>query len=821
MPFQLSPGVAVVEKDFTSIVPAVSSSIGAFAGAFPWGPVMEPTTVGSENELVRRFGKPDDSNFSSFFTAANFLSYTNNLLLVRADAGHLNAVATPTGGLGTVTVTAAGSGYTSTAAAPTVTVGAPDDAGGTQAVVTATLSGGTVTAIAVSTAGAGYDSTPTVTITTAAGDTGSGATATAVMTTPTISGSAVSGTGGEFTCTGTTITVGDLITLTGTISGTATITGYTTGTTYKVSAITGSGASVTGFTLTTTGDVAIVTTAGTTTGLTLSNTSQRTVASITVDTAGSGYKAAPTVALSGGTPTTAATLGAVTVSSSSITGLTITTVGTGYSSAPTLTIAAPPSGTTATGTATIQTAGLKIINGETYTSTFSAGAGVVGTWAAKYPGTLGNSLKVSIADSAGFTGWTYASEFDAAPGTSPYAASVGGSGDEVHVIVIDEDGLWTGTAGSVLEKFAFLSKASDGKKSDGTNNFYKDAINSRSEYIWWMDHPTAVTGTTSWGATAAGSTFKTLTAVQTVSLSGGTDDYALTDGEKTSAFALFANAEQYDVSLVMLGKASTTVAQYVISNICETRLDCIALISPERVSNGDTIIGATSTEIGYITAYRDAISSTSYAVMDSGAKYQYDRYNDKYRYVPLNGDVAGLCARTDYTNDPWFSPGGLNRGQIKNVVRLAVNPTKTQRDTLYKKGVNPVVTFPGEGTVLFGDKTLLAKPSAFDRINVRRLFIVMEKAIATAAKFQLFEFNDGFTRAQFKNLVEPFLRDVQGRRGITDFVVKCDESNNTGEVIDRNEFVADIFVKPNRSINFITLNFVAARSAINFSEIGA
>jgi phage tail sheath protein FI len=425
-----------------------------------------------------------------------------------------------------------------------------------------------------------------------------------------------------------------------------------------------------------------------------------------------------------------------------------------------------------------------------------------------------------MADSAGFTGWTYEAEFDTAPGTSPYAASVGGSGDEVHIIVIDEDGLWTGTAGTILEKFSNLSKASDGKKSDGTNNYYKDAINARSEYIWWMDHPTTVTGSAVWGSTAAGSTFKTLTAVQNVSLSGGTDDLALTDGEKQSAFSLFANAELFDVSLIMLGKASATVAQHVIG-ICESRLDCIALISPENTSTGDIIIGATSTEIGYITGYRDALSSTSYAVMDSGYKYQYDRYNDKYRYVPLNGDVGGLCARADFTNDPWFSPGGLNRGQIKNVVRLAVNPNKTQRDTLYKKGVNPVVTFPGEGTVLFGDKTLLAKPSAFDRINVRRLFIVMEKAIATSAKFQLFEFNDSFTRAQFKNLVEPFLRDVQGRRGITDFVVKCDESNNTGEVIDRNEFVADIFVKPNRSINFITLNFVAARSAINFSEIGA
>jgi hypothetical protein len=423
-----------------------------------------------------------------------------------------------------------------------------------------------------------------------------------------------------------------------------------------------------------------------------------------------------------------------------------------------------------------------------------------------------------MADSASFTAWTYAAEFDAAPGTSTYAASVNGTADELHIIVIDEDGAISGTRGTVLEKFAFVSKASDAKKSDGTNNYYKNVINARSEWIYWMDHLPAGTN---WGTTAASKTFVTITPASTVSLSGGTDDFAVTEGEKQSAFALFANAEQYDISLVMLGKASAATAQYVISNICETRLDCIALISPENTSTGDVIIGSTSTEITAITTYRDALSSTSYAVLDSGYKYQYDRYNDVYRYVPLNGDVGGLCARTDFTNDPWFSPGGLNRGQIKNVVRLAVTPTKTQRDTLYKKGVNPVVTFPGEGTVLFGDKTLLAKPSAFDRINVRRLFIVMEKAIATAAKFQLFEFNDGFTRAQFKNLVEPFLRDVQGRRGITDFVVKCDESNNTGEVIDRNEFVADIFVKPNRSINFITLNFVAARSAINFSEIGA
>ena len=733
MPFQLSPGVAVVEKDFTSIVPAVSSSIGAFAGAFPWGPVMEPTTVGSENELVRRFGKPNDSNFDSFFTAANFLSYTNNLLLVRADAGHLNAVALPTGGISAISLSNAGTGYSSTAAAPAVTISAPDISGGDQATATAVLSGGGISAIAVSNGGSGYSSGANVSITAASGDTGSGATATA-----TVSGGVVT--------------------------------------------------------------------------------------AIVITYAGTGYKATPTVTITGVSGAGAnATAGAVTITSSTITAINVGTAGSGYTSAPTITVAAPPSGTTAIASSTITTAGLKINNGQNYLTFYGNGSGVVGEFAAKYPGTLGNSIKVSISDAAaGYTAWEYVDEFDGTPGTSSYAAGVNGSNDELHIIVVDEDGAITGTRGAILEKFPFVSKASDAKKSDGTNNYYKDVINSRSEYVYWMDHPTAVAVSgTAWGNTASGTTFKSLTGPVTRSLSGGTDDFALTDGEKNSAFALFANAEQYDVSLVMAGKASSAVATYIINNICETRLDCVAFISPQNNSNGDVIIGSTSTEVTAINTYRNALPSTSYGVMDSGYKYQYDRYSDKYRWIPLNGDIAGLCARTDYTNDPWFSPGGLNRGQVKNVVRLAVNPNKTMRDNLYKNGVNPVVTFPGEGTVLFGDKTLLSKPSAFDRINVRRLFIVMEKAIATAAKFQLFEFNDSFTRAQFKNLVEPFLRDVQGRRGITDFVVKCDESNNTGEVIDRNEFVADIFVKPNRSINFITLTFVAARSAINFTEVGA
>ena len=743
MPFQLSPGVAVVEKDFSSIVPAVATSTGAFAGTFQWGPVLDPVTVNSENVLVQRFGKPKDENATSFFTAANFLSYTNNMLVVRADTvNHRNAVATKTGGITSVTIGGTNSGYSSTAAAPTITVGAPDIAGGTQAVLTAVLSGGAITAIAVSGAGSNYTSAPNVVISSPAG--GSGATFTVVM----------------------------------------------------------SGVSP-----------------------------NMTVSSITVDTGGSGYKGTVTASLSGGGGS-GASLGTVSVGTSSISSVTITTAGTGYTSAPTATLSG-----TATLTTGITTGGVKINNVNDYQQTYANGAGVIGQWAAKFPGALGNGLKVSMADYETYAGWggvpagdtkgVYEREFDSKPDTSDYVSGVSGSNDEMHVIIIDETGVWTGVPGTILEKFAYLSKASDAKKGDGTNNYYADVINSRSQYIWWMDHPTAVSNThqgtsggDAWGSAASGSNFKDLSAAQTVQLSGGLDDLTATDGQLMTAWAIFADDSQYDISLLPVGKASTTVANYVINSVAESRLDCVAFVSPQDTTSGDVIIGAGSTATDAINAYRNELPSSSYAVMDSGYKYQYDRYNDKYRWVPLNGDTAGLCARTDYTNDPWFSPGGLNRGQIKNVVKLSHNPTKTDRDNLYKNGVNPVVTFPGQGTVLFGDKTLLAKPSAFDRINVRRLFIVLEKAIATASKFQLFEFNDSFTRAQFKNLVEPFLRDVQGRRGITEFVVKCDATNNTGEVIDRNEFVADIFIKPNRSINFITLNFIAARSSIAFSEIG-
>ena len=454
-----------------------------------------------------------------------------------------------------------------------------------------------------------------------------------------------------------------------------------------------------------------------------------------------------------------------------------------------------------------------IKNEDDYLDNWSSGNTVYGIAAARYAGAIGDTLRVSVADANTYTGWTYATQFTSAPGTSTYVSNKGGSLDEVHVIVVDEDGLFSGTRGTVLEKFGFVSKASDAKDDSGNNNYYKQVLENKSSYVYWMSHPTTIATGTSWGSTANNTAFANLTANVTVSLSGGVDG-TITTANVVTAYDSFDPAESVDIALVVSGPANQTLADSLIS-MAETRKDCVVFLSPEKADCVDNA-GSETTDI---RAYRDTLTSTSYAVLDSNWKYQYDKYNDVYRWVPLNGDVAGLCARTDLERDPWFSPGGLNRGIIKNSIKLAWNPTKTNRDDLYVKGINPIVTFQGEGTVLFGDKTLLSKPSAFDRINVRRLFIVLEKAIARAARFSMFEFNDQFTRAQFVALVEPFLRDVQGRRGITDFRVVCDETNNTGEVIDRNEFIGDIYIKPARSINFIQLNFVAVRTGVSFDEV--
>jgi hypothetical protein len=667
MSFALSPGVLVVEKDFTGIIPAVSTTPGAYVGAFEWGPVLDVVLLGSQDDLVKHFGFPNIDTFMDFWTAANFLSYGNNLQVVRVV------------GTGALNATADGSGHL---------IKNPTD--------------------------------------------------------------------------------------------------------YSVSAQDGQ-----------------------------------------LD---------------------------------------------------------------------------------------------IGPWAAKWPGAKGNSLEVTVIDAcadlntyngANYFGTNKWSQLFTRPGTSQWVTDRTGlttADDEMHIVVIDSAGLWTGTIGAILETFPFVSKASDAKSIDGTSSYYKNVMNAQSEYIWWTDQldttsgvasvtigsgggtgyhqstttvtfadpPSGVTATgtvtvMSGAVTAinitnpgsgyltapmvtvtdtdlspgSGGTFTAVldnvqptnhnvdigsssTALSSTALfklihrsgttkgaesllSGGTStEGSVVDANRELGWDMFSNADLYDISLIPTGPASTTLAEYVIQNVAEHRKDCVAFLSPLLTDVHNNF----GQEASDIVDTRNMINSSSYAVMDSGWKYQYDKYNDAFRWVPLNGDIAGLCARTDLTNDPWWSPAGFNRGGILNVVKLAYSPDKTDRDVLYINNVNPVVTFPGNGTVLFGDKTLQAKPSAFDRINVRRLFIVLEKAIALAAKYQLFEFNDAFTQAMFRNMVEPFLRDVQGRRGITDFLVICDSTNNTPEIVDTNQFVADIFIKPARSINFIQLNFIATATGVSFSEFG-
>lgn len=440
---------------------------------------------------------------------------------------------------------------------------------------------------------------------------------------------------------------------------------------------------------------------------------------------------------------------------------------------------------------------------------------------AKYPGVLGNSLKVDIcpADPASFTGWAYAGEFDAAPSTSDFAAERSCTNDEMHIAVIDEDGLWSGTPGTVLETFPFVSQASDAKSAQGTSNYWIDVINGNSAYVWGGDAPSLLTNSGSATATVAGDYMDSIVAaVVSESLAAGADNNAPTVGELQLGFDLFEDAETVDVNLLFSVPGANSGDDVTLANdllsIAATRKDVVAFISPPIE---DTV--GTATPAADVKAFADQLTSTSYGVIDSTALKVYDKYNDVYRWIPAAGHMAGLCANTDQVADAWFSPAGFTRGQILGITKIAFNPKQADRDTLYKARINPIVSFPGQGTVLYGDKTAQAKPSAFDRINVRRLFITLEKAIATAAKFQLFEFNDEFTRAMFRNMVEPFLRDVKGRRGITDFAVVCDATNNTGEVVDTNRFVADIYIKPARSINFITLNFIATRTGVEFSEI--
>jgi hypothetical protein len=540
--------------------------------------------------------------------------------------------------------------------------------------------------------------------------------------------------------------------------------------------------------------------------------------------------------------------------------------------------------------ATVSGTGILIKNAEDYQTVTTSSAG---TFAARYAGTKGSGLKVSIADSGTFATWFYRSNFSAAPATSEYAAARGGLNDEIHVIVIDGLGKFTGTPGTVLEKYEFLSKGSDAISYQGTNNYYKDVLTNRSQYVYWTAHDadgtnwgntvvnttftslteTAVTVTptaTTWSAgtvtltyTALGSapylageqitvsdtapvgyngTFTVVSSTTTettyalatnpgtatvqgsaigtsydfdFTLSGGVDS-APTEAELQLGWDLFLDTQTYNVSLLVSGNATIALAAYIVQNIADVRKDCVAFTSITASTSLPTepILGSSSTRIVDAKAFKTF--NSSYAVIDSGYKYMYDKYNDKYRWIALNADIAGLCARVDATNDTWFSPAGMVKGQIKGAVKLSWNPTQAERDQLYPYAINPVINQVGQGTILFGDKTATLKPSAFDRINVRRLFLILERSIQNSAKFQLFEINDAITRLQFVASVEPFLRDVKGRRGMQEYKVICDETNNTPQVVATNNFVGTILIKPNYSINFITLNFVAVGPNVSF-----
>ena len=773
MPFQVSPGVNVTEIDLTTVVPAVSTTEGAIGGVFRWGPVGKRVLVSSESELAARFGKPTSFNAETFFTGANFLSYGNKLYVSRA--------ANTTSSTDTVlSITTASTKF------PSGTVYQRNDGSTNSAVGTIVSANSTALVINVGTMQGAFSvytgSNTSLMIT----DGSNTAVVAAVTDDPFVSRNAALSTGLVSSITSfITKNQDDFDTkdTAGTYAAADADTIYLAkypgaiGNSLKISVCD----SATAY-----GSYAYFSN-----GVFSNSTSYDVNTSITDISLSVGSNTA-TVRFGGtGGSTTANTTAAGTDARSKFSVGDVIMVGN-------TTIGVQP---------------LTIMAINTLTSNASHSYFTLGL---EDPLTLQADYTATNIERR----WEYHDSVGGTVGTSVTATSSGNSAatDELHVVVSDENGVFSGVPGTILEVYQNLSRSTDAKTADGSTVYYKDVLNQNSQYVYCLGHRSGSSVNTALYIASS-----TNTKPFTGSFTLGTDGYGEADCSfniLANAYDMFASAEEVDVSLVLQGKAvgsanNTQLANYIIDNICESRKDCVAFISPPR----DVVVSNLGGEAASMVTFRNLSRSTSYAVLDSGYKYQYDKYNDVYRYVPLNGDMAGLAVRTDQTRDPWWSPAGFNRGQIKNIVKLAYNPDKADRDILYKANINPVVTFPGQGTILYGDKTMLTKPSAFDRINVRRLFIVLEKAIATAAKYTMFEFNDPFTRSQFNNLVEPFLRDVQGRRGIYDFKVVCDDSNNTGEVIDRNEFVGDIYIKPAKSINFIQLNFVAVRTGVEFSEV--
>jgi phage tail sheath protein FI len=762
MPFQLSPGVNVTEIDLTTVVPAVSTSVGAIAGVFGWGPVGQRVIVDRETILVTRFGKPTNLNPETWFTAANFLGYANQLIVARA--------ANTSGASPTVTATAVSGSNVLTCNTTGLVAGMYVSQSNN---TTALTFGNNVTISSV-------NSTAAIMST----DAGANTTVQLNFASPNASYTAVGMVSGGFVANLSAQIVKNENAYTS-IDGT-----FDSDLLYVARFPGGVGNSL----------------------------------RVSICDSANAYQSTVNLASAVWTSTyMSIDIGSNTATIYSSTGLTANSTTNTFVTGLLANVAVGDM--VQVGNAAIGTQYLKITSiGVASTNASVTVANV------QFEDTYRLSTNFSTVDNGNnfLRHWEFFNVVDSAPGQSDYVASFGNTAanDELHVVVVDNGGKFTGVPGTLLEVYKGLSRATDAKAADTTANYYKTAINDASQYVWWANDRSGAAS-----ANAMNVASSTNGAPLSLQFSLGTDG----DTEATvplsvlsTGYDQFASAEEVDVSIIMQGKGvgGSTVsggqtvtnfqlANYIIDNLVGLRKDCVAVISPDK----STVVNNIGYESSTIVNWRNVLHDSSYAILDSGYKYQYDRYNDIYRWIPLNGDVAGLCARTDQTNDAWWSPAGFNRGQIKNLVKLAFNPNKTDRDVLYKNGVNPVVSFPGQGVVLYGDKTLQAKPSAFDRINVRRLFIVLEKAISTAAKFSLFEFNDAFTRRQFVNLVTPYLRDVQGRRGIYDFKVICDETNNTAQVIDTNQFVGDIYIKPARSINFIQLNFVAVGTGVQFSEV--
>ncbi len=842
MPFQLSPGVNVSEIDLTTVVPSVATTDGAFAGVFRWGPIGERVFVDTEDRLVARFGKPTNFNPETFFTAANFLSYANRLWVSRAanTSGATPYIPLSVADKGSNVVVMTDTSLVDTGMYLTQTSNAEILVASEKTYVVSKNSTSVVLSSAAKEAGTLdlYFGRPETAYTAVGFDSANANARVANLVHQIVKNE------NDYVAKDGTFDT-DIIYVAkypGKLGNSLRIGVCDNPNSFSsVIDATNPATPVTDYLEFRIGDKnAYLKYAGSNTEFAAEVAAQISIGDqIRAGNAAIGYQYLQVL----GTSVTSNVSMFASVDGN-------TGVRDNFFTIPNNKFTNGDAVLYSNTSTTAEVTGL--VNEETYYVVHANNTGVklsttpFGNVVSVLP--TANAVAEFTANTTTMTimfedpyrlrspyitdkvsrNWEFFNVFETAPGQSTWQLNNGNTAalDELHLVVVDDGGHITGTPGTILESYKGLSRAIDAKNVDGSGNYYKDVLNQGSQFIWWTNDrsvaPSATGQALTTSVAAAPADIKLLLGAD------GLDESTVSLGTLGQAWDLFASPEDIDISLVLQGKpvggvtvvngetvTNYQLANYLINNIAERRKDCIVLISPDK----STVLNNIGNEANSLKNWRGAIVSTSYAVMDSGYKYQYDRYNDLYRWIPLNADIAGTCVRTDQTNDAWWSPAGYNRGNIKNVIKLAFNPNKAARDILYPNGVNPVITQPGQGTVLFGDKTLQAKPSAFDRINVRRLFIVLEKAISTAAKYSLFEFNDTFTRAQFRNLITPYLRTVQGRRGITEFKVVCDDSNNTAQIIDSNQFVGDIYIKPARSINFIQLNFVAVPSGVQFSEV--